>query len=115
LQGYVNDIKQSKAGEYATIRIDKKKKENDEWVTVDKHYFNIALDAGHAIEKDSMYEVTGELDISNWVNDKGEKQISLWVKKSSWTKIATVQKTNINNGWGKSAVDNLLDTGATPF
>lgn len=116
VSGYVQDIKNSKVGEYAVIRVDKKKKDGEQWVTVDKHYFNIALEQGHNVAKDDLYEVTGELDISKWKDDKGETQISLWVKKSQWKHLAKVQKSEtFQNGWGAQAVDNLLDSGATPF
>lgn len=116
LSGYVQDIKTSKVGEYAVIRVDKKKKEGDQWVTVEKHYFNITLDAGHNVTKDDLFEVTGELDISKWTNDKGETQFSFWVKKSSWKRLATVQKSEPKNGWSQPA-DLLADYGAveTPF
>lgn len=119
LSGYVQDIKQTKNGsDYAVIKVDKKKKEGDQWVVAEKHYFSIILEAGHNISKDDLYEVTGELDISKWNDDKGNEKVSFWVKKSQWKKLATVQKQDtIKNGWAAQAEEVLAEYGAveTPF
>lgn len=118
LSGYVQDIKQTKNGaDYATIKVDKKKQENGVWVVAEKHYFSILLEPGHGIAKDDLYEVTGELDISKWTDDKGGEKVSFWVKKAQFKKLAAVQKQEtINNGWAKSQAEEALsDFGATPF
>lgn len=89
ITGYAGEIKQGKAGEYVVIPVPvNRKNDAGEWETVEKHYFNIALDAGHNISKDSFYEVTGELRISKWQNDKGEVQVSFWVSKAQFKSLA---------------------------
>jgi hypothetical protein len=65
-----------------------RKTDAGEWETVEKHYFNIALDSGHSVEKDGFYEVTGELRISKWQNDKGEVVVSFWVSKAQFRSLA---------------------------
>lgn len=117
LSGYVQDIKQTKNGsDYAVIKVDKKKQENGQWVVAEKHYFSILLEPGHGIAKDDLYEVTGELDISKWLDDKGGEKVSFWVKKAQFKKLATAQKQEtIKNGWATQAEEVLADFGATPF
>ena len=68
-----------------------RKNDAGEWEVAEKHYFNIALD-GQDVQRDQFYEVTGELRLSKWTNDKGEVQISLWVSKAQFKKLATVNK-----------------------
>lgn len=110
IQGYVNDIKESKAGQYAVVPIPvNRKNDAGEWETVEKHYFNVACD-NLQLEKNSMYQITGELKISKWKNDAGETLVSFWVTKASAEKLATVKKAT-----NSDAADLLAGFGATPF
>jgi len=89
ITGYAGEIKQGKSGEYVVVPVPVvRKTDAGEWETVEKHYFNIALDAGHSVEKDGFYEVTGELRISKWTNDKNEVVVSFWVSKASFKSLA---------------------------
>ena len=119
VSGFVQAIKQTKNGaDYTSIKVDVQKKQPDgSFAVVDKHYFQIILEPGHRIEKDDLYEVKGELDISKWTDDKGNEKVSFWVKKAEWKKLATVQKTEtIKNGWAQTEAQAALDEfGATPF
>lgn len=93
ITGYAGDLKQGKAGEYVVVPVPvNRKNDAGEWEVVEKHYFNIALEPGHDVVKDQFYEVTGELRISKWTNDKGEVQVSFWVSKAQFKKLATVSK-----------------------
>lgn len=110
IQGYVNDIKESKAGQYAVVPVPvNRKNDAGEWETVEKHYFNVALD-GVSLDKNNMYKITGELKISKWKNDAGETQVSLWVTKATAEQLATGNKTG-----NADAAALLADFGATPF
>ena len=118
LSGYVQGIKQTKNGsDYAVIKVDKQKRLPDgSFEVAEKHYFSILLEPGHGIAKDDLYEVTGELDISKWLDDKGGEKVSFWVKKAQFKKLATAQKQEtIKNGWATQAEEVLADFGATPF
>jgi hypothetical protein len=89
ITGYAGEIKQGKTGAYVVIPVPvNKKNDAGDWEVVEKHYFNIALDAGHSVEKDGFYEVTGELRISKWTNDKNEVVFSFWVSKASFKSLA---------------------------
>ena len=93
ITGYAGEIKQGKAGEYVVVPVPvNRKNDAGQWEVVEKHYFNISLEPGHDVAKDQFYEVTGELRLSKWTNDKGEVQISLWVSKAQFKKLATVNK-----------------------
>jgi len=100
ITGYAGEIKTDKlGGSYVTIPVPVNKKNAEgEWEVIDKHYFNVALDgAVHLpgdVQKDQFYEVTGELRLSKWTNDKGELQVSLWVSKAQFKKLATVAKSD---------------------
>lgn len=110
ITGYAGEVKQSKAGEYVVIAVPVNRK-NDlgAWETVEKHYFNVALD-GLQLTKDNLYKVTGELKISKWKNDAGETQISLWVTKATGEQIA-----KSGNPSEPSAAELFASQGATPF
>lgn len=89
ITGYAGEIKQGKSGEYVVVPVPvNRKNDGGEWEVVEKHYFNIALEPGHIVVKDGFYEVTGELRISKWTNDKDEVQISFWVGKAVFTPLA---------------------------
>jgi hypothetical protein len=93
ITGYAGEIKQGKAGEYVVVPVPvNRKNDAGQWEVAEKHYFNIALEPGHDVAKDQFYEVTGELRLSKWTNDKGEVQVSLWVSKAKFTKLAIVSK-----------------------
>ena len=93
ITGYAGEIKQGKAGEYVVVPVPvNRKNDAGAWEVVEKHYFNIALESGHSVEKDQFYEVVGELRISKWQNDKGETQVSFWVSKAQFKKLAQVSK-----------------------
>lgn len=99
ITGYAGEIKQGKAGEYVVVPVPvNKKNDAGEWEVVEKHYFNIALEPGHSIERDQFYKVTGELRISKWQNDKGETQVSFWLSKAEFEKLATVSRTGNQQG-----------------
>ena len=110
VQGYVQDIKSSKVGEYAVIKVDdRKKNDRGEWETVDANYFNISLDPNHNVKKDSLYKVTGELKISKYKSDSGELRVSFWVSKSIFELVAIGKKSE------PAGADVLKDFGAMPF
>lgn len=89
ITGYAGEIKQGKAGEYVVVPVPvNRKNDAGEWEVVEKHYFNIALEPGHSVQKDGFYEVSGELRISKWQNDKGETQVSFWLSKAVFKPLA---------------------------
>jgi len=93
ITGYAGEIKNGKAGDYVVVPVPvNRKNDKGEWEVAEKHYFNISLDAGHSVEKDQFYEVTGELRISKWTNDKDEVQVSFWVSKAQFKQIAQIQR-----------------------
>lgn len=98
ITGYAGEIKQGKAGEFVVVPVPvNRKNDAGEWEVAEKHYFNIALESGHSVEKDQFYEVTGELRISKWTNDKGELQVSFWVSKAQFKVLAQVNKGGRQN------------------
>lgn len=111
ITGYAGEIKQGKAGEYVVVPVPvNRKNDAGAWEVVEKHYFNIALEPGHSVEKDQFYEVTGELRISKWTNDKDEVQVSFWVSKAQFKKLATV-----NNGGGRQNLEAFGAQEIAPF
>lgn len=90
LTGYAGETKQTKAGgSYVTVPVPVvKRKDSGEYEVVEKHYFNIFLDEGVTVQKDGFYEVTGELRISKFTNDKGELAISFWVNNAVFKSLA---------------------------
>lgn len=110
ITGYAGDVKESKAGQYVVVPVPvNRKNDAGEWETVEKHYFNVALDSLNLI-KDNLYEITGELKISKWKNDAGETQVSFWVTKATARELAKVSKPANND-----AADLLASFGAAPF
>lgn len=96
ITGYAGEIKQGKnGGEYVVVPVPvNRKNDAGEWEVVEKHYFNVSLDAGQVVQKDGFYEVTGELRLSKWTNDKGEVQVSLWVSKAQFKPLAKAGNPN---------------------
>lgn len=93
ITGYAGEIKQGKSGQYVVIPVPvNRKNDAGEWEVAEKHYFNVSVD-GQDVVRDQFYEVTGELRISKWTNDKGELQLSLWVSKAQFKKLASVAKS----------------------
>jgi hypothetical protein len=110
IQGYAGEIKESKGGQYVVVPVPvSRKNDAGEWETVEKHYFNVALD-GLNLVKDNLYKITGELKISKWKNDAGETQVSFWVSKATAEQLAKSGKPG-----EPSAADLLTGFGATPF
>jgi hypothetical protein len=109
--GYAGELKQGKTGAYVVIPVPvNKKNDAGEWEVVEKHYFNIALDPMHQVEKDGFYEVTGELRISKWTNDKGEVQVSFWVSKAVFKPLAKA-----GNPAGRTNLESFGATEIAPF
>lgn len=99
ITGYAGEIKQGKAGEYVVVPVPvNKKNDKGEWEVVEKHYFNIALEPGHNVQRDQFYKVSGELRISKWQNDKGETQVSFWLSKATFEQLATVSRGEGTSG-----------------
>lgn len=96
ITGYAGETKVDKlGGSYVTVPVPVNKKNTDgEWEVVEKHYFNVALDADQRVEKDGFYEITGELRISKWTNDKSEPQISFWISKAQIKPLAKAGNPN---------------------
>ena len=95
ITGYAGEIKSGKSGEYVVVPVPvNRKTDAGEWETVETHYFNIALESGHNIAKDNFYEVTGELRISKWTNDKDEVVVSFWVSKAVFKPLAKAGNPN---------------------
>ena len=110
ITGYAGEVKESKAGQYVVIPVPvNRKNDAGEWETIEKHYFNVALD-DLGLVKDNLYKITGELKISKWKNDAGETQVSFWVTKATAERLAKVGNPGATN-----AADVLTGFGATPF
>jgi hypothetical protein len=90
LTGYAGETKQTKAGgSYVTVPVPVVKRlESGEYEVLEKHYFNIFLDEGVSVEKDGFFEITGELRISKYTNDKDELVVTFWVNNAAFKSLA---------------------------
>lgn len=113
--GFVNEIKQSKFGEYAVVAYSLRGKGDDGiWRTTDKRFLNVSLEPNHNVKPNQLYKVSGELKFGKYTTKEGVERDSYWVSNA---------QLELQEGWSKAQVNPVSDTpaailadfGATPF
>ena len=96
ITGYAGETRQTKSGaSYVVVPVPvPRRNDAGEYEVAEKHYFNIWLDSTHSVQKDGFYEVTGELKLSKFTNDKGELQVSFWVSNAVFKSLAKAGNPN---------------------